>query len=474
MNASVSCKLCDWIPVACRSVCITAVLVMAVCWAAERSLQAEEQRSAPAADAIPTALQDYVTAEDDSYAWKLQGTVELPEGLGKLHQLELTSQTWQGITWKHLLAVFEPETLEHQDRCLLFITGGKHGSELRDRDLKTGAQLARLSRCRTAFLLQVPNQPLLGDRYEDDLITETFLKYLETRDATWPLLFPMVKSAVRAMDAVSEFNVSRKLPMIDKFVVTGASKRGWTTWLTAVADERVQGIAPMVIDTLNFPKQTKHQINVWGDYSVQIQDYTSKGLVESMEDNPDIPLWKWVDPYTYRNGLSLPKLLINGTNDPYWVLDALNNYWSDLNGRKYILYIPNGDHGLKGGEETALRTIAAFQAHIATGTPLPRLTWKHRQAEDRMVLEVSADTKPQQARLWTAHTESRDFRGSTWTARPMENGTETTFTGSVPRADSGHVALFAELQFVHQGIPYSLCTQVNSDVAVPEQTESTE
>ena len=39
-----------------------------------------------------------------------------------------------------------------------------------------------------------------------------------------------------------------------------------------------------------------------------------------------------VDPFTYRDRLTKPKLLINGTNDRYWTLDALDLYWNELQG----------------------------------------------------------------------------------------------------------------------------------------------
>ena len=411
---------------------------------------------------IPKALQNYVDAADDSFAWSVLGDHELPQNMGTAYNIELTSQTWQGIPWKHLLVIFEPTNLKNPEHCLLFITGGRTDSKIREGDLLAGAKLANMSGTYCAYLLQVPNQPLLGDKFEDDLISETFLKYLETRDETWPLLFPMAKSAVKAMDAIQEISQKYRDVPVKKFVVTGGSKRGWTTWLTGVVDKRVEGIAPIVIDTLNLRPQMKHQIEVWGEYSEQIEDYTRKGLVKVMQEQPDVPLWRWVDPYTYRKKLTLPKLLINGTNDRYWVVDALNLYWDGLVGDKYILYVPNAGHGLGDGKEFALTTLAAFVKHLATGTEMPQLKWEHSKEDGQLRLNVSATPNPRAVRLWSATSDNGDFREVKWNSTPMKQAGKC-FHGHIPVPEKGNAALYGEAQFMIDDLKYSLTTQLHRE-----------
>ena len=67
------------------------------------------------------------------------------------------------------------------------------------------------------------------------------------------IYFPMVRAAVRSMDCMTEFMKETFETNTDKFILIGASKRGWTSWLTAAMDpERVEGFIPLVWDAINF------------------------------------------------------------------------------------------------------------------------------------------------------------------------------------------------------------------------------
>ncbi|APZ93058.1 PhoPQ-activated pathogenicity-related family protein [Fuerstiella marisgermanici] len=409
-------------------------------------------------DSVPTALHDYVARPEPDFAWKVVRRLETPAG--KLTELRLTSQKWHDIVWQHAVEIFEPKTLKFPSHALLFVTGGSQPPKSADAGtIGMGTALAETSGMRVVVLHQVPNQPLFDGRKEDDLITETWLKYLEDGDETWPLLFPMVKSAVKTMDAVQQLSKDEYSTQIDSFVITGASKRGWTSWLTPVADKRIAATAPIVIDTLNFRAQMQHQLDTWGSFSVQIKDYSSKGLIVLGEESKrEKHLRLMMDPYTYREQLTLPKLLVNGTNDPYWVVDAMSKYWDDLKGPKYIIQLPNDGHGLKGGREKALRTVGAFARMNADGQPLPKLQFSCDEAADRYVLSVVSDTAPESVFFWRANSTDLDFRDDQWESQEMAASEDGSFHQNF--AAEGHTAVFAELIFKTDGVPYSLCTLI--------------
>jgi PhoPQ-activated pathogenicity-related protein len=417
-------------------------------------------------------LADYVAAADNSYGWvkRTEGTI-----LGcEYVELTLTSQTWRGVTWKHQLFVLKPAQLNRESKhALLLIGGGNWRDELADPDeqlkLPGEAQLLAIAaeqmQTPVAILLHVPQQPIFDGKREDEAIAYTFREFLKTEDSTWPLLLPMVKSAVRGMDATQAVADKEWDLDIDSFTVTGASKRGWTTWLTAAADDRVTAIAPMVIDMLNMSPQIALQRESFGELSDEIDDY--RGLDMQIDTPRGKALRQIVDPYEYRARLTLPKLIILGTNDRYWPLDAEKNYWNDLEGEKFLLRIPNNGHGLKDYARITASLNALHQRAI-TGQPLPKLDWKFVDADEHVSLVVASDVPPSRVRIWTTSAKSRDFREAVWTSTDAVNAS-TGFRHQLARPTAGYAAFYAEVVFHEdQAKQFSLTTNVRIVQDKPE------
>ncbi|MEE8450252.1 MAG: PhoPQ-activated protein PqaA family protein [Thermoguttaceae bacterium] len=410
-------------------------------------------------------LKDYVEKADDSYQWKQRRTGRLDAT--EYVELTLTSQTWRGIVWRHQLFILKPSTLRTDlKHSLLYIGGGNWRDELADP--ATGGQvpgmarslaaLAESAQTTVAVLLHVPQQPIFGGLVEDQIISRTFGEYLEEGNPEDLLLLPMVKSVVRAMDAVEQFAADRWSVDVETFTLTGASKRGWTTWLTGAVDRRATALAPMVIDVLNMQAHMKHQIAAWGEYSHQIHDYTDRDLPKYLDTPAGKTLRDIVDPYSYRSRLTQPKLILIGTNDPYWPLDSLNLYWKDLVGQNYILYVPNSGHGLSDNGRV-LGGIHALHQHAATGKPLPKLSWAFSVVENRATLTVRSTPRPDRVRLWTATSATRDFRQSKWRATDIRP-TAAGHVGTSDLPEKGFKAMFGEAAYETDQFPYYFSTNV--------------
>jgi PhoPQ-activated pathogenicity-related protein len=406
-------------------------------------------------------LFSYVARPEPQSSWKL---VEKSEFGGcQVFTIKLTSQVWQGIPWEHDLVVFFPKDCPIRDRMYLMNNGG----QWKPSGLMNGAMLAAGMKAPVAILLGIPNQPLFDGKKEDDLIAETFVRYLDTKDDSWPLLFPMVKSLVKAMDALQELSEKEWGTKVQKFVVGGASKRGWTSWLTAAADPRVLAITPMVIDVLKMPDQMKHQVECFGGPSEQIKPYVARGLVPMPDTDSARQLWKWVDPFSYREKYTMPKLILLGNNDRYWAPDALNLYWDDIPGPKWINYTPNAGHNLttttadgkKGDPMRAVNATAAFTRHMLTGKAMPELTWKHDDVEGKLRLVVNSKPAPTEVRVWRCSGPTKDLREARWSSSvvEMKDGKVEVVE---PRPASGVSSFYVDCAYEIDGLSYCLCTQL--------------
>jgi PhoPQ-activated pathogenicity-related protein len=396
---------------------------------------------------------DSYLKKQDVYRWEKRGEQKM-EGC-TVYDLHLVSQVWQGITWEHRLQVFRPDRPEYPDLCTLYNTGGSGSAA----NTQMGLGLAKATGAVYAILYNVPNQPLFGGKVEDELVVHTWLKYMETGDESWPLHFPMAKAVLKAMDAVQSLTRSGGSPGVARFVIHGASKRGWTTWLAGASrDPRIKAIAPMVIDVLNVRKQTAHQRAAYGKLSEEVDDYSRVDMESRLQTPAGRRLLELEDPYSYRDRLTLPKLLILGTNDRYWTQDALNLYWDDLKGPKWVLYVPNSGHGLE-DRERVYATLSAFVRMIAAGDEWPRLRWSYAKGRAATELTLRSDVQPTGARLFHVHSKTRDFRDGRWSFEPMRK-TESGYKGTWPAPAEGYDAVFGEAVYNVDGRPFTLSTQI--------------
>lgn len=428
------------------------------------------------ASAQETALDRYLAKPDPVYGWKLIKTINDRGCQGYI--LELTSQTWRSETdvdrpvWKHWLTIVKPEKVT-TSKALLFIGGGSNLDPAPVKISERAALIAVDTNSVVAELGMVPNQPLRFTdstdkaRYEDDIIAYTRVKHFVTKDDFWLVRLAMVKSGVRALDAIQEFLASDaggKIK-IDQFVVAGGSKRGWTTWLVGAADKRVIAIMPLVIDALNSEAITRHHFEAYGFFSPALKDYVDHGIFPHKIGTPEYQaVLKIEDPYNYRRRerLKIPKFLINAAGDEFFLPDNSQFYYHDLPEEKHLRYLPNSKHNMAGTD--ARESMTAFYQAILNGTPRPHFSWKKEKDGS---LTVKVTDKPKEVHLWQAtNLDARDFRvdsiGKAYTSAVLKEEKKGTYIGRVGKPEKGFTAFFVELIYDSGGkYPFKFTTEVS-------------
>lgn len=426
----------------------------------EESTARVERQASARVSKPETALDRYVASADPNFAWKAVRDLPAPEGV-KATLLEMTSQKWlteqevERPLWTHWLTVVRPAKVS-SDIALLFITGGSLERPAPSQASGWLVEAAQSTGTVTAELRMVPNQPVVfkddpehKPRSEDDFIAYTWNKYLRTGDEKWPARLPMTKSAVRAMDAVSAFAATPDGggSRVGRFVVSGASKRGWTTWTTAAVDQRVIAIAPAVIDMLNVEPSFIHHYRAYGEWSEAVKDYTQQGIMNWMGTPQFHALMKIEEPYEYRDRLTMPKYLLNASGDQFFLPDSSRFYFDDLRGEKHLRYEPNASHSLD--KTDAQDNLQAFYAMIVNNTPRPQIKWTF---EHDGSIKVVAKDRPDAVVMWQAtNPDARNFRqdkiGNAYTSTALTPSGPNTWVGRVKAPEKGWTAFFLELTF---------------------------
>ena len=404
-----------------------------------------------------TALDRYVASPDPNYSYRLVETIRR-DGFST-YIIRLTSQQWRSPEevdhhiWEHWLTIVQPDVVSNTTG-FLFISGGSISSKAPGVPVSIFTDMAVRTGSVVAELRTIPNEPLrFADvkfkRNEDGIIAYTWEKFMRSGDETWPLRLPMTKAAVRALDTITAFASSaengKTAAKVERFIVSGGSKRGWTAWTTAAVDDRVVAIVPYVIDCLNLPASMDHHYRAYGFWAPAVSDY--------------LKIWPWVgtpeyralmrieDPYEYRDRLTMPKLIINSTGDQFFLPDSSRFYFDGLEGEKHLRYVPNTKHDLNNSD--APLTLDAFYESVLAGRPRPQYKWRFERDGS---IRVETKTRPVEVRLWQAtNPKARDFRldtiGKAYQSEVLPPRREGLYIGRVARPAAGFTAWFIEMTF---------------------------
>jgi len=417
-----------------------------------------EPKTSPAKDPFP--LKAYVETPDDAFRYEIKETVR-GEAWTE-YRIYMVSGTWlteQEVDepeWWHWLTVVVPDDL-HESESLMHIGGGWRGDtlpmpandEMINAALATGSVISHIH--------NIPFQPINYKKdgeegvYEDALIAYGWLQFLEGGASeelqVWLARFPMTRAVVRAMDVVQEICQSRH-QAVEDFFVCGASKRGWTTWTVAAVDDRVMGLAPVVIDLLNVVPSFRHHWQCYGEWAPAIDDYKNLGIMNWIERDEFRAMLELVEPYQFLDRLTMPKLLINACSDEFFVTDSWKFYWNDLQGDSYLQYVPNAGHGLHGSYLP--ENLVSFYYSVITDSQIPAFDWSIQ--DDTIFAEVDPDAG-YQIRLWEAvNPEGRDFKSyvvgeEAWKMQELEINENGLYSIPIAAPDMGYKGALLEVVF---------------------------
>mmetsp|Transcript_35304 Transcript_35304/g.51885 ORF Transcript_35304/g.51885 Transcript_35304/m.51885 type:complete len:573 (-) Transcript_35304:53-1771(-) len=395
-------------------------------------------------------LQQYVNHDDGIFHWEDLNISISGKSLNPLsdvtwtgHFVNVTSQQWltsedtSRSIWWHVLCIIVPSNVQYDNDAFLWITGGNNADNIQnltdwlpkptDEDIIVSSYVAMETGTIGAALFQVPNEhmtfvadPKQQSRTEDAVIAFTWFQFVLNSTNLpnvneWPLRLPMTKSAVKAFDTITEFVDQKYQKNITSFYVAGASKRGWTTWTTAAVEPRVVGMMPVVMDELNFIKNIHHHYRAYGGWSFALSDYIALNFTAQIDNPRTQTLMDIVDPFAYKERLTMPKLVINSCMDEFFLPDDTHYWWRGMPDPKHFLIVPNAEHSEATGILELLPAVATYMTGLQKQREIPVFEWEISNVTHDITVTTDPKLKDSlvSVKMWhatTCNSKRRDFR----------------------------------------------------------------
>ena len=403
-------------------------------------------------------LKEYIDKTKNDFSYQIIDSFKTDNW--KSYHVKMISGKWlnkkfvDDNIWWHYVDIIIPDEV-NTDNGLLFIDGGTKDEDFFRLD-SISTKFAVDSKSIIANISNIPFQPINflesnQDKFlEDDLIAYAWNKFLtlgaKKEDIEWLPRFPMTRAVVRAMDLVQEISLKNKTKL-NKFVISGASKRGWTSWTTAAVDDRVISVVPIVIDMLNLLPSFENHYKSYGEFSYAVQEYVDYDIHNWMSKDEFKVLMKYVEPYSFKKKYTMPKYIVNAGSDQFFSTDSWKYYYNELPNKKLLRYVPNSNHSLKG--RYLDKNLMGYYQRIINNKELPKLNWKINN--DSIEVSLKSNEK-YEINIWTANNKKgRDFRlwekGKLWKKTNFKYNLNGNYKIKFSDSTAGYTAKMFEFIF---------------------------
>jgi len=409
-------------------------------------------------------LDDFVSKPESVY--KYVDTLYTGKTLlgGTVHVLNVTSLAWLDTSigagpsgtniWNHLVAVVIPKELRVYNYSLAYLTGNSNNDhsppKATDEELIAVDLVTHNTGACGIIVYQIPNCPYIFKadptqmaRGEDNFIAWTWKMYLEDdgKHPEYLARFPMVKGAFQSMRAAQDFlNKKVEKSAIDNWIVSGASKRGWTTWMvgaTTCTGENcvnIAGLAPLVPIVPNIRDDMHRQWMSYNGWTFAFSPYTALNLTQYVDSDSFKSMTKHVDPMHHGERLArLPKFVVVSSDDEFMQMDWTNIWYDEFQkfGETHLLIVQDSEHSLATGVPEVVSSLSAALESVAANVTRPTFDYSYNNKTGELEVTIPDEFAAQvdQVRLFHTQTHSAERRDFRWVRHASNESTLCKFPG---------------------------------------------